>query len=126
LQYAEFIAPRVVKYPEVEPAFLLVIPSDGTERFESFDFSFYVICFQVDVHSLFLYLAVAGFLKQDSDFRVGQANAAIDLTACFRCLFLDAVKRRCPECDTLVKIGNVNDELADSAAVCRQAFPFTM
>ena len=42
-----------MKYPEVKPAFLLVIPSNGTERFEPFDFSFYVICFQINVHSLF-------------------------------------------------------------------------
>ena len=98
-----------------------MIPSNGTERFEPFDFSFYVICFQIDMHALFRYLAVAGFLKQDSDFRVRQANTAIDLTACFRCLFFDTVKRRCPERDTLVKIGNINDELTDTAAMRRQS-----
>lgn len=115
-----------MKYPEVKPALLLVIPPDGAECFEPFDFSFYVICFQIDVHSLFRYLAIACFLKQDPDFRVGQANAAVDLAACFRYLFLDAVKRRCPERDTLVKTGNINDELADTAAVRRQPSPFAI
>jgi hypothetical protein len=33
LQHAEFITPWVLKYPEVKPAFLLVIPSNGTELF---------------------------------------------------------------------------------------------
>ncbi len=103
-----------------------MIPSNGTECFESFDFSFYVICFQINVHSFFRYLAVAGFLKQDSDFRVGQANAAIDLAACFRCLFLDTINRCCPERDTLVKAGNVNNELTDTAAMRCQPFPFAI
>ena len=115
-----------MKYPEVKPAFLLVIPSNGTERFESFDFSFYVICFQIDVHSLFRYLTVVRFLKQNSDFRVWQANATVDLATCSRCLFLNTVKRRCPERDALVKIRNINDELTDTAAVRRQPFPFTI
>jgi len=103
-----------------------VIPSNGTERFEPFDFSFYVICFQINMHSLFRYLEVAGSLKQNPDFRVGQANAAIDLAACFRCLFLDTVKRRYPERDTLVKIRNINNELTDAAVMRRQPFPFAM
>ena len=103
-----------------------MIPSNGTECFEPFDFSFYVVCFQIKVHSLFRYFAVAGFLKQNSDFGVGQADAAIDLAACFRCLFLDAVKRRRPERDTLVKFGNVDNELADTAAMRRQPFPFVV
>ena len=47
----------------------------------------------------------------------------MDLTACFRCLFLDAVKRRCPKCDALVKIGNVNGELTDVAVMHCYALP---
>jgi hypothetical protein len=81
LQYAELITPGVSKYPEVKSAFLLVIPANGTECFEPLDFSFHVICFQINVHTLFRYLAVVSFLKQNPDFRGGQADATIDLAA---------------------------------------------
>ena len=53
MQYAELIAPRVVKYPEIKPAFLLVIPANGTERFQPSNLSLYVVSFQIDMHAFF-------------------------------------------------------------------------
>ena len=43
LQYAEFVIPGVAEDPEVESAFLLVIPPFGAECFQAFDFGFNVI-----------------------------------------------------------------------------------
>jgi hypothetical protein len=50
LQDAEFVAPRVVRDPEVKAAFGLVIPAGGAEGFQSADFSFHVVGFQVEMN----------------------------------------------------------------------------
>ena len=66
LEYTEFVVPRVAHDPEVESAFLLVIPAGSPECLQALDFRLNVVGLYVKVHAFFRDLLIVGPLKKDS------------------------------------------------------------
>jgi hypothetical protein len=117
LEDAEFIAPRAAQDPEIKAAFIVMIPPGGTERLQAADFGLHIVGFQVQVHAFLGGLLVAGLLQQDPYFRIRKTEPAVDGTALLGQGFFGGVERRRPERDALLKIGDIDDELAQAAAV---------
>jgi hypothetical protein len=112
LQDAEFVAPRVVQDPEVKAAFGLVIPAGGAEGFQSCDFGFHVVGFQVEVHTFLAGLPVAGLLQENPYLGIREAEPTVNVTALLGHGFFGGVKRLRPERDAVLEIGDVDDEVA--------------
>ena len=76
IEHTEFVAPRITQNPEVEAAFLLVIPWRRPECFEPLDLSFDIIGLSIKVHALFRSLFVVGPLEEDSYVGIRQVFTA--------------------------------------------------
>src|SRR5215472_9025500 len=75
------------------------------------------------MHPLLGDLWVAGLLEKDAYFRVREAEMAIDAAADLGQGFFDSAERCGPEGDSLVRVGDINDEVADAAAMHGQCSP---
>lgn len=117
LEYAEFAAPPIAQDPGLKPAFGLVIPPGGTERLKAADLGLDVVGLHVQVHSLPGGLLVAGLLQEDPDLRVRQAQPTVDGAAQLGQTFLGGVERGRPEPHAAVKVGDIDDQVAQAAAV---------
>jgi hypothetical protein len=93
-----------------------MVPAGGAEGFEAGDFGFDVVGFDVQVHALFAGLGVAGLLEQDADLGVREDQAAVDGAAGLGQGFFGGAEGGSPEGGALVQVGDVDDEVADSAA----------
>jgi hypothetical protein len=91
---------------------LLVVPAGGAEFFEALDFGFDVVCFEVEVHSLFGQFLVVGALEQDADVAVGESESAVDVAAGLGEWFFGGVEGCGPEVDAAVEVVDVDDEVA--------------
>lgn len=72
LEHAEFVAPGIPQDPEVEAAFVLVVPALGAQSLEPRHFGLDIVGLDVEVHALLLDLGIVGQLEQDSDVSVGE------------------------------------------------------
>jgi hypothetical protein len=117
LKHTELVSPRVAQYPKVESAFRLMIPPGGAKRFKTANFGFNVVGLQVKVHAFFGGLFVAGLLEKDSYLRVRDTEPAVYVAAIFTQGFFGSIKCRRPERNTLIKVRNVNDKVAETAAM---------
>src|SRR5690348_11424092 len=75
------------------------------------------------MHPLLEDLWVVGLLEKDSYFRVREPKVAVDAAAYLGQGFFDGAERCGPEFDPLVWVGDINDEVADTAAVHDQCSP---
>lgn len=94
-----------------------MVPAGGAEGLEPGDLGFDVVGFDVQVHALLAGLGVAGLLEQDADLGVGQAQAAVDGAAGLGEGFLGGTEGGGPEGGAGLQVGDVDDEMADAAAV---------
>jgi hypothetical protein len=104
VEHAEFVAPRVAHYPEVEAAFFLVVPALSAEFFQALDLGSHVVGFQVQVHALLRGLLVAGLLEENSYLGVRQPQSTVDGAAVFRQWFFGGAERGGPERDAPVEV----------------------
>ena len=94
-----------------------MIPPGGAKRFETANFGFNVVGLQVEMHAFFAGLPVTGLLEKNPDLRIRDTQFAVYVAAIFRQTFLGSVKCRRPERNAVFKIRNVNDKMAQAAAV---------
>src|SRR2546421_3074293 len=102
VKHAKFIVPGVLKYPELKAAFLLEIPTYGTEGFKSFHFGFKVVGFNVNMHTFFRKFLISGGLQQESDGGVRKLKTAVNVTALFGKGFFGGAECCRPEHHALV------------------------
>ncbi len=101
----------------------LMIPSRGTKCFESTDFAFYVVGFEVEVHPLFADFGVLGELEKHAYLGVREAEPAVDLPARRIDRFFSGIEGGGPEGDALVEVADVDDEVGYPAGVWAHGLP---
>src|SRR6266571_4410929 len=75
------------------------------------------------MHPLLGDLWVAGLLEEDAYFRVWEPEMAVDAAAYLGQGFFDSAERCGPEFYSLVRVGDIDDEVAYAAAVHSQCSP---
>jgi hypothetical protein len=96
-----------------------MIPPGGAKRFKPANLGLNIVGLQIKMHAFFGNLFVTGLLEKDSYLRIRDTQFSVYVAAIFRQRFFGRVECRRPEQNASIKIRNVNDKVAQTAAMHR-------